>query len=180
MKKSWPIAMFAVVLIAIVGVSGYTDKSNYEKQGCAGNCAPISTVSAGEPHQTSQNGNTPKNSPFWRKVVAWPEGVACMAVLATLFFIGWQALLTRQAISSADAASKIELRAYVGVLINAANYQERGKNFKFAGIPSLNKPERLQRTKLGIATMRLYSRSPSVRNIRSRPAQLRLENTSLG
>jgi hypothetical protein len=137
MEKSWPIAVFAIVLITIVCVSGYTDQGNHEKQGCAGNCAPVSAISAGEPHQTSQNGNTPKSTPFWRKAVAWPEGVACMAVLATLFFIAWQALLTRQAIASSDAATRTELRAYVGVLISNANYQERDKNLKFAGIPAL-------------------------------------------
>jgi hypothetical protein len=135
MEKSWPIAVFAIILIAIVCVSGYTDQGNHEKQGCAGNCAPVSAISAGEPHQTSQNGNTPKSTPFWRKVVAWPDGVACMAVLATLFFIGWQAFLTRRAIASSDAASKIELRAYVVVNVVSGTIQDRSKNLKFEGSP---------------------------------------------
>ena len=76
--------------------------------------------------------------PGWDGMFAWPNGVTALGILLTLFFIAWQALLTRQSITSSDVASKAELRAYVGVLINSANYQERDKSTKFAGVPVLS------------------------------------------
>jgi hypothetical protein len=60
-----------------------------------------------------------------RLLVAWPEGVTALAVLFTLFFIAWQAILMRQSVAGAENASKRELRAYLTVIIGAAVHQER-------------------------------------------------------
>jgi len=59
------------------------------------------------------------------KIFAWPEGVTALAVLFTLFFIAWQALLMRQSVSASDEVSKRELRAYLTVVIGDATFQER-------------------------------------------------------
>lgn len=73
-------------------------------------------------------------------VLAWPEGVTTLAVILTLFFIAWQALLMRQSVSAADEASKRELRAYLTVIIGGAVFQERrardkGGDLKFEARP---------------------------------------------
>jgi hypothetical protein len=59
------------------------------------------------------------------RILAWPEGVTALAVLFTLFFIAWQALLMRQSVSASDEVAKRELRAYLTVGIGGAAYQER-------------------------------------------------------
>jgi hypothetical protein len=89
--KNRPIILLGIVLIAVVGVSCYTD-----------------------PH-----------TPVWHRLIAWPEGVTTLAVLLTLFFIAWQAILMRQTVSTAEDASKRQLRAYLTVIIGEAIYQER-------------------------------------------------------
>jgi hypothetical protein len=76
------------------------------------------------------------------KILAWPEGVTALAVLFTLFFIAWQALLMRQSVSASDEVSKRELRAYLTVVIGTAFFQERrdeakGGDLKFESDPLL-------------------------------------------
>jgi hypothetical protein len=58
-------------------------------------------------------------------LIGWPEGVTTLAVLLTLFFIAWQAILMRQTVTASEEASKRELRAYLTVVIGDATYQER-------------------------------------------------------
>ena len=77
-----------------------------------------------------------------RLILAWPEGVTALAVLFTLFFIAWQALLMRQSVSASDEVSKRELRAYLTVVIGGATFQERrdedkGGDLKFECLPVL-------------------------------------------
>jgi hypothetical protein len=76
------------------------------------------------------------------KILAWPEGVTALAVLFTLFFIAWQALLMRQSVFASDEVSKRELRAYLTVVIGTAFFQERrnedkGGDLKFESAPLL-------------------------------------------
>ena len=75
-------------------------------------------------------------------ILAWPEGVTALAVLLTLFFIAWQALLMRQSVSASDEVSKRELRAYLTVVIGSGIFQERrdedkGGDLKFESDPLL-------------------------------------------
>lgn len=77
-----------------------------------------------------------------RMILGWPEGVTALAVLFTLFFIAWQALLMRQSVSASDEVSKRELRAYLTVIIGLATFQERrdedkGGDLKFDCRPVL-------------------------------------------
>jgi len=125
MLRNRPIVLLAVVLVVVIGVSGYTDPSYQDKQNGAGNSSPTASVAPNETGQSSQNTQAPKHSPFWRKVVAWPEGVTALSILLTLFFIAWQAMLMRQTILSSEDSSKRELRAYLAVAIGEALYQER-------------------------------------------------------
>ena len=102
-KKSLPIALLGIALVAVIALSCYKDPS---------------------------------------KILAWPEGVTALAVLFTLFFIAWQALLMRQSVSASDEATKRELRAYLTVIIGGATFQERrqeskGGDLKFEGKPIL-------------------------------------------
>jgi hypothetical protein len=76
------------------------------------------------------------------RILAWPEGVTALAVLFTLFFIAWQALLMRQSVSASDEVAKRQLRAYLTVVIGDAVFQERrdeekGGDLKFECRPLL-------------------------------------------
>ncbi len=76
------------------------------------------------------------------EILAWPGGVTALAVLFTLFFIAWQALLMRQSVFASDEASKRELRAYLTVAIGTAVFQQRrdenkGGDLKFESDPLL-------------------------------------------
>ena len=66
-----------------------------------------------------------QGKPIWRTLLTWPEGVAALAVLLTLFFIAWQAILMRQSVTASEEVSKRELRAYLTVVIGQAIFQER-------------------------------------------------------
>lgn len=75
-----------------------------------------------------------------RAILVWPEGVTALAVLLTLFFIAWQALLMRQSVSASDEVSKRELRAYLTVIIGSGIFQQRrpeakGGDLKFESRP---------------------------------------------
>jgi hypothetical protein len=138
MLRNWPIFLLAAVLVVILGVSCYTDPSYQDKQNGAGNSPPTTSVTQTETGHPSQETQTTKHPPRgWRKLFVWPEGVTALAILLTLFFIGWQALLTRQAIASADSASRLELRAYVGVTVGTGCFQDRDKGIKFEATPTL-------------------------------------------
>jgi hypothetical protein len=142
MLRNWPIILLAAVLVVIIGVSCYTDPSYQDKQNGAGNSSPTTGVTQTEAGHSSQETQTTKHPPRgWRKLFVWPEGVTALAVLATLFFIGWQAWLTRQAIASADNATKTELRAYLAVVVGSAAFQERlepaRRDLKFEARPLL-------------------------------------------
>jgi hypothetical protein len=123
-------------LLAVVGVSNYVNPTDKEQQNSA-TSAPSSGISEGHTAQSNQNTQTTKRPLGWRRYFTWPEGVAAICVLLTLFFIAWQALLTRQAIISSENSSKRELRAYLVVSINTASYQERDKGIRFQGTPVL-------------------------------------------
>jgi hypothetical protein len=74
------------------------------------------------------------------KILVWPEGVTALAVLFTLFFIAWQALLMRQSVFASDEVSKRELRAYLTVVVGGAIFQQRrdedkGGDLKFESDP---------------------------------------------
>jgi hypothetical protein len=75
-----------------------------------------------------------------RMILEWPNGVTALAVVFTLFFIAWQAILMRQSVAASDEVSKRELRAYLTVVIGSATFQERrnqnkGGDLKFAANP---------------------------------------------
>src|ERR1035437_10680120 len=75
-------------------------------------------------------------------ILAWPEGVAALAVLFTLFFIAWQAFLMRQSVSAFDEVSRRELRAYLTVALGTAIPQQhrdkdKGGDLKFECDPLL-------------------------------------------
>jgi hypothetical protein len=125
MLRNWPIIALALVLIVVIGVSGYTDPSNQDKQNRASNSSPATNSYPNEAGQASQDAQTSKRSPFWRRIFAWPEGVTTLSVIATLFFIGWQAMLMRQTVRSSEDSSKRELRAYIAVVIGDAIFQVR-------------------------------------------------------
>jgi len=125
MLRNWPIVLLATVLVVIIGVSGYTDPSYQNKQNGAGNSSPTAGITQNETGHSTQETQTTKHPPFWRKLFVWPEGVTALAILLTLFFIGWQAMLMRQTVVSAEEFSKRELRAYLAVAVGEALYQER-------------------------------------------------------
>jgi hypothetical protein len=142
MRKNLPIILLAIVLIAVVCVSYYTDPRNQEKQNGAGSSAPMASVAKNDAGHTSQDAQAPKHPPVWRMLVAWPEGVTALAVLLTLFFIAWQAILMSQTVSAIGETSKRELRAYLTVVIGGATFQERrtadkGGDLMFACQPLL-------------------------------------------
>ena len=112
MRKSLPVILFGFALVILVFVSCFTTPPNKD------------------------------NTPVWHTLIAWPQGVATFAVLLTLFFIAWQAILMRHSVSAADEASKRELRAYLAVVIGSALYQQKrsankGGDLKFECRPIL-------------------------------------------
>ena len=135
MKKSWPILILVFAVIAIIGVSCYTNPSSTGKQESASNGSGSSSIATNQTRYSGDEGQGSASPPYWRRLFTWPEGVAALGVLLTLIFIAWQALLTREAIASSDAASKIELRAYVVVNIASGTIQDRSKNLRFEGSP---------------------------------------------
>lgn len=54
MLKNLPVIVLAGVLIAIIGVAGYTDPGNQQKQSRASNSSPATAVSETKPSQTNQ------------------------------------------------------------------------------------------------------------------------------
>ena len=125
MRKNLPIVLLGIALCAIVGVSGYTDLRYQGKQHTAGNGAPSAGIPEGNAGQASQEADASKQTPVWRILIAWPEGVTTLAILLTLFFIAWQAILMRQTVAASEDVSKRELRAYLTVVIGAGLFQER-------------------------------------------------------
>jgi len=137
MKKNWPIIVLLVVVVGIIWMSCYTDPSGDSKEQGGSYSAPVSSVATNQPADGSKKENAPKHPKRWVRLVQWPNGVETVGIMATLIFIGWQALLTRQAIASSDSAARAELRAYVGVTINTAVYQERDKEIRFECSPAV-------------------------------------------
>jgi hypothetical protein len=126
MIKNWPIILLAIALIAILGVSCYTNPSYQGKQDAPGSSAPSARLAQNVTGYSGQPADSSANPPVGLgRLFAWPEGVTVLAVILTLFFIAWQAILTRQSIESADASSRRELRAYLTVVIGPATYQVR-------------------------------------------------------
>ncbi len=119
MRKSLPITVLAILLLAILVVSSYT--------------RPRHQGSKDEVNQ-AQTADPPVGL---SRLVAWPEGVTVLALVLTLFFIAWQAMLTRQAILSSEESSKIELRAYIVVVLNSGSYQDHDNEIKFEGSPAI-------------------------------------------
>jgi hypothetical protein len=124
MRKDLPIILLGIVLVVLVAISCYTDPHYQDKQNSADASAPPSTFQ-NSTTPSAQEAQVSKHVPVWRELIAWPEGVTTLAILLTLFFIAWQALLMRQAGSASEEASKRELRAYLTVVIGQATYQER-------------------------------------------------------
>jgi hypothetical protein len=136
-KKNWPILVLGALLIAIIGVSCYANPSYQDKQNRADNSSPVAGITKTEATQRGQYTQPPERPPVWRRILTWPEGDTALAIFLTLWFIAWQAFLTRQAIVSSEASSKAQLRAYLGVMIATGSYQERDKGIKFDGSPVL-------------------------------------------
>ena len=138
MLRNWPILLLATVLVVIIGVSCYTDSSYQDKQDGTGNSSSSVNVAQNETSHSSQETQTTKHPPRgWRKLFVWPEGVAALAIVLTLLFIAWQAMLMRQTILSSEDSSKRELRAYLAVVIGPAFFQDRQTNTVFEADPLL-------------------------------------------
>jgi hypothetical protein len=125
MLKNLPIVLLGIVLIAIVSVSCYTDPRNQDEQKGANHGTPGTSVTENGAGYSAQEVHIPKRTPIWRILLGWPEGVTTLAVLLTLFFIAWQAILMRQSVTASEEVAKRELRAYLTVVIGAAIFQER-------------------------------------------------------
>jgi hypothetical protein len=125
MLKNLPIILLGVTLVAIVCVSFYTDPRNQNEQNSAGNSLPSASISKSYTSDPTQEEYASGQTPIWRMLLAWPEGVTTLAVLLTLFFIAWQAILMRQTITASEDVAKRELRAYLTVVIGAAFFQQR-------------------------------------------------------
>lgn len=137
MKTHWPVIALVVLLLAVVGISYYSYRSNQGQQNSASNWSPLSTITPSDKGQGTEKANAPERPPDWRRLFAWPGGVECLGILLTLVCVALQASLMRQSITSSESASKAELRAYVGVTINTAGYQDRDKEIRFEGTPTL-------------------------------------------
>ena len=85
----------------------------------------------------TQEGKYAQSSPGFSGLLGWPQGVTALGLYLTLFFIAWQAILTRQAIVSSEKASQVELRAYLIVNVDSGAYQDRENEIRFAGTPTL-------------------------------------------
>lgn len=137
LKKNWAMILLAVVLVAIVGVSCNTNPSDHKQQQGTTTHAPVAGVPDDNQCQSCQYSQAPQGPPGRRGMVAWPNGVTALGVLLTLYFIAWQALLTRRAVASAENSSKQELRAYLSVVIDTGSFQDRPNGVKFEGTPAV-------------------------------------------
>jgi hypothetical protein len=142
MLKNLPIILLGIVLIAVVGVSCYTDPRYQGKQNGAEDNAPRMALSQSDTPHSGQEAAAPKHTPIWRILLAWPEGVTALAVLFTLFFIAWQAILMRQTVTASEDVSKRELRACLTVVIGSGCYQQRrpvedGGDLRFDSSPQI-------------------------------------------
>jgi hypothetical protein len=124
-------------LIAVLGISCYTENNDEARSQSADNAAPSLQARANTAQTANDQSDATSRPKGLIRLVSWPQGVGTLLVGLTLFFIAWQAFLTRQAIVSADTAARIELRAYLGVTINTGCYQEREKQIRFEGTPAL-------------------------------------------
>jgi len=104
LRNNFPILALAAVLITIIAVSCNTNPPKQRKQH---NCCNISpSPSEDKANQAHQDAQAPEGPPGWRGLVAWPEGVTALAVITSLFFIGWQALKTHHAADAAKLSAK--------------------------------------------------------------------------
>lgn len=130
MLKNLPIVLLAVALIGLVWGASLIDPRNQLRQNTPRDKALCSVVAQTESVRCAADAQGSDQARGWRLIISWPEGVATLGVLLTLFFIAWQAILMRQAISDAERASKRELRAYLTVVIGGAFFQERREREK--------------------------------------------------
>ncbi|MHB8303061.1 MAG: hypothetical protein ACYDC6_09525 [Acidobacteriaceae bacterium] len=142
MRKNLPIILLGFALVALVSASCYTEARYQNKQDSSVSNVPIASVAQGEGGQSSYETLASRHSSISHMLLAWPEGVTALAVLLTLFFIAWQAILMRQTVSASDDTSQRELRAYLAVVIGSAIFQERrsedkGGDLKFECRPLL-------------------------------------------
>ncbi len=112
MKKYWPLAVIAVLLLAILCVSQYAEstKQRYEESHCQ-----IKTASVAEDkdHKPGDQTDCPYKPPVWSKYVTFPEGLGAWAVILTLLAIVWQSIETRDAASASRDSLKIQEAEFV-------------------------------------------------------------------
>ena len=93
-------------------------------------------VAQNETSHSSQETQTTKHPPRdLAQILVWPEGVAALAIVLTLLFIAWQAMLMRQTILSSEDSSKGESLSRRSHW--AAFFQDRQTNTVFEADPLL-------------------------------------------
>lgn len=140
--KNLPIAVLGVFLIALVGVGVHAGTSYHDMQDGTVHRPSIESIAQSDIAPQTLGAHAYKRHSGWWLLIAWPEGVTTIAIVLTLFFIAWQAILMRQTVVASEGASKRELRAYLTVVIGPAVYQERrpadkGGDLKFDSKPLL-------------------------------------------
>jgi hypothetical protein len=115
----WLTILVSVFLIgAFVLMVRYDEIHNTEGKGydikCTQSSEPSTTMSTlictAEHSQKAQSSES--SSQWWHELLAWPEGITALAIIATLFAIVWQSCLTRRAAVAAEDSIKLQEMAY--------------------------------------------------------------------
>lgn len=124
-KSYLPLGILAVLIVAIMGMAAHAYPSSEAQNKSAAQAAVLAWVAEHNTSQGTHDAGNAQQPPFWREVIAWPDGVTALALIFTLICIAWQATLMRISVGNAEEASKRELRAYLTVIIGAAQPQIR-------------------------------------------------------
>jgi hypothetical protein len=108
--KYWPLALFFVLIVAVLCMSRYAECRKAENQENTQASSPESKVSPPDADKGTKKTNKPKYPPSWVDTFAWPEGVTAWALFLTLFVIAWQSVETHAAaeatVASVEAAKQ--------------------------------------------------------------------------
>jgi len=107
MSAAWPLGCVLIIGgIAFVASKQQAATNNYKRHRKE-YCASVRSFTPEQEKTCEEESNSPSDYlPWGYKLVAWPEGIATWAFLATLGAIIWQAVETRRAATAtADAAS---------------------------------------------------------------------------
>jgi len=109
--KYFPVAILAVLIVAILGVSRYAEGHKAENQKDAQTSSPKAVVTPNNASKGTQEAGKSEHSPDWFDTFTWPDGVTAWALLLTLLVIDWESTETRMAAQGALLSAQALINA---------------------------------------------------------------------